>query len=288
MIRLEGLRPRWPSGNVVALRDDARRPRFSPLPTASPASASKRRRVRAAGAVPATVGVVDGEIRVGLTETELERFVDARKVGPRDPGGVHRPGRGGATTVGGTLAVARAAGIRFMGTGGLGGVHRGFPSPPPDVSADLGEVARTQALVVSSGSSRCSTCCDSRGARDAGVPDRLARRHATPLLRGGGRPAGIRASRDRRRGGAHRQGHWELGGAALLLGRPPDESLHVDDLIQEAVSEAHARGVEGQAVTPFVYNFLHDRSGGRTLAVNRELIAANAGLAAEIAAEGAL
>ena len=63
----------------------------------------------------------------------------------------------------------------------------------------------------------------------------------------------------------------------------------MEDLIEEAVSEAHARGVEGQAVTPFVLSFLHDRSGGRTLAVNRELIAANAGLAAEIAvAEAAL
>ena len=80
--------------------------------------------------------------------------------------------------------------------------------------------------------------------------------------------------------------HWELGRAALLLGRPSDESLDVDDLIEEAVSEAHARGVEGQAVTLFVLSFLHDRSGGRTLAVNRELIAANAGLAAEIAGGG--
>jgi pseudouridine-5'-phosphate glycosidase len=77
--------------------------------------------------------------------------------------------------------------------------------------------------------------------------------------------------------------HWELGGAALLVGRAPDESLEVEDLVEEAVRVARNRGIEGQAVTPFVLSFLHDRSGGRTLAVNRELIAANAGLAAEIA-----
>src|SRR6266508_978396 len=108
-------------------------------------------RVREAGAVPATVGVLDGRIRVGLSSDELERFdASARKAGPRDLAVCAAQGLVGATTVGGTLAVCRAAGITFMGTGGLGGVHRGFPHPP-DVSADLGELARTQALVVSSG-----------------------------------------------------------------------------------------------------------------------------------------
>ncbi|HEX5175040.1 MAG TPA: pseudouridine-5'-phosphate glycosidase, partial [Gaiellaceae bacterium] len=95
------------------------------------------RQVREAGAVPATVGILDGEVRVGLTEEELGRFdVSARKLGPRDIAAAAVQRAVGATTVGGTLAVARAAGIRFMGTGGLGGVHRGFPDPP-DVSADL-------------------------------------------------------------------------------------------------------------------------------------------------------
>ena len=110
------------------------------------------RRVRAAGAVPATIGVLDGKIRVGLSEEELARFdASARKAGPRDLAACVVQGAVGATTVGGTLAVCRAAGIGFMGTGGLGGVHRGFPGPPPDVSADLGELARTKALVVSAG-----------------------------------------------------------------------------------------------------------------------------------------
>ncbi len=107
--------------------------------------------VRDGGAVPATVGVLDGEIRVGLTEDELGRFDEsARKVGPRDLAAAVVQGAVGATTVGGTLAVCKAAGIRLLATGGLGGVHRGWPTPP-DVSADLQALAETPVLVVSSG-----------------------------------------------------------------------------------------------------------------------------------------
>ena len=106
-------------------------------------------RVREAGAVPATVGVLDGAVRVGLTHDQLERFTaDARKVGPRDLAACVVQGAVGATTVGGTLAACRAAGIGFMGTGGIGGVHRGERL---DVSGDLGELARVEALVVCSG-----------------------------------------------------------------------------------------------------------------------------------------
>ena len=114
--------------------------------------------VRAAGAVPATIGVLDGQIRIGLDRAELERFTPtARKLGPRDLAVCAVQGAVGATTVGGTLTAAAAIGIRFMGTGGLGGVHRGFPTPP-DVSADLAAAARIPAVIASSGSSRSSTC----------------------------------------------------------------------------------------------------------------------------------
>ena len=77
--------------------------------------------------------------------------------------------------------------------------------------------------------------------------------------------------------------HWSLGGAGLLLGRPPDESLDVEELIEEAVDEASRQNVAGGAVTPFVLARLHERSHGETLRVNRDLIAANAGLAAATA-----
>ena len=99
------------------------------------------RRVRDGGAVPATVGVLDGAVRVGLSEAELERFTgEARKVGPRDLAASAVQRAVGATTAGGTLAACRAAGIGFMATGGIGGVHRGERL---DISADLGELART-------------------------------------------------------------------------------------------------------------------------------------------------
>ena len=114
--------------------------------------AEAERRVREAGAVPATIGVLDGAVRVGLTAEELERFdARARKVGPRDLAACATQGAVGAATVGGTLAVCRATGLRFLGTGGLGGIHRGWEAGRLDVSADLAELARTQTLVVSSG-----------------------------------------------------------------------------------------------------------------------------------------
>jgi len=107
------------------------------------------RLVREAGATPATIGILEGSVRIGLSEAELERFTgEARKVGPRDLAACVVQGAVGATTVGGTLAACRAAGVGFMATGGIGGVHRGERL---DVSADLGELARTEALVVCSG-----------------------------------------------------------------------------------------------------------------------------------------
>jgi pseudouridine-5'-phosphate glycosidase len=231
------------------------------------------RRVREAGAVPATIGVLDGEIRVGLTEDELTRFdAGARKVGPRDLAACVVQGAIGATTVGGTLAVCRAAGIRFMGTGGVGGVHRGFPHPP-DVSADLGELARTQALVVSAGiKSLLDVPATLELLESLGVPVLGFRTNELPLFYtahgGPAVPARVESPEEAARVA---RVHWELGGGGggLLLARPPDRSLDdVEPLIEEALAEAERRGVTGQAVTPFVLSFLHERSEGRTLAAN--------------------
>ena len=195
----------------------------------------------------------------------------------------------GATTVGGTLAVCRAAGIRFMGTGGLGGVHRGFPHPP-DVSADLGELARTQALVVSAGiKSLLDVPATLELLESLGVPVLGFRTNELPLFytaHGGPAVPGRVESPDEAARVA--RVHWDLGGGGLLLARPPDRSLDdVEPLIEEALAEAERRGVTGQAVTPFVLSFLHERSEGRTLAANRELVVANAGLAAEVAVASA-
>jgi pseudouridine-5'-phosphate glycosidase len=249
------------------------------------------RRVRAAGAVPATVGVLDGAVRVGLSEDDLARFdAEARKVGPRDLAAAAVQGAVGATTVGGTLAVCRATGIRFMGTGGLGGVHRGWSSGAPDVSADLGELARTRVLVVSAGAkSLLDVSATFELLETLGVPVLGFRTDELPLFYAarGGPPVSARvesASEAARVATAH----WELGGAGLLLGRPPDESLDdVEPLMERALADADAQGISGQDVTPFVLAFLHRESGGRTLAANRALVAANAGLAAEVAVAAA-
>ena len=245
------------------------------------------RHVRDAGAVPATVGIVDGAVRVGLSDEELERFAadpGARKVGPRDIAAAASQRALGATTVGGTLAIARAAGIRFMGTGGIGGVHRGF-ARTLDVSADLGELARTEALVVASGAkSILDVPATAEVLETLGVPVLGWRTDELPLfyLADGGPSVSARVESAAEAAEVARL-HWELGRGGLVLARPPDESLDVEPLIEKGVAEAERRGVGGQALTPFLLSFLHERSGGRTVEVNKRLIAANAELAAEVA-----
>ena len=245
------------------------------------------RRVRAAGAVPATIGVLDGEIRVGLTESELERFdASARKAGPRELGVCVARGEIGATTVGGTLAVCRAAGIRFMGTGGIGGVHRGTRF---DISADLLELSRSQAVVVSSGvKSLLDVEATAEMLETLGVPVLGWRTATMPRFYDakGGPPVTDRVESAEEVVTLARI-HWELGGCGVLVARPPDTSIDVDDLIDEALEEAEREGIGGQAVTPFVLSRLHERSDGRTLEVNKELAAANAGLAGELAVRAA-
>jgi pseudouridine-5'-phosphate glycosidase len=193
----------------------------------------------------------------------------------------------GATTVGGTLAAARAAGIRFLGTGGLGGVHRGFPDPP-DVSADLGELLRTEALVVSSGvKSILDVPATGELLETLGVPVLGFRTDDLPLFYAahGGPPVSARVD-SAAEAARVAQAHWSLGrSTSLLLARPADDSLDdVEPLVERALADAHDQGVSGQAVTPFVLSYLHRESGGRTLAANRQLIADNAALAAEVAA----
>jgi pseudouridylate synthase len=241
------------------------------------------RRVRQAGAVPATIGVLDGELRVGLAPEELERFTPAvRKVGPRDLAACVVSGETGATTVGGTLAAARQAGIRFMGTGGIGGVHRGNRF---DVSADLAELARTQVVVVSSGAkSLLDVDATSEVLETLGVPVLGWRTGTLPrFYDAAGGPPVSEPVESAAQAGAIAAAHWRLGGAGILLANPPPESIDVDALIESALTEAEELGTTGQGLTPFVLAQLHERSGGRTLALNRELAAANAGLAAEVA-----
>jgi pseudouridine-5'-phosphate glycosidase len=245
--------------------------------------------VREAGAVPATIGVLDKGIVVGLAGDELERFdVSARKLGPRDLAAAILQGAVGATTVGGTLAVCKRVGIRFMATGGLGGVHRGWPVPP-DISADLGQLQATASLVVCSGvKSLLDVPATAELLETLGVPVLGFRTDTVPLFYSahGGPPVSARVE-TAAEARAIAEEHWRLGGGGLLLVRPPDESLDdVEPLIERALAAAAAETVTGQAVTPYVLAYLHRESDGRTLRANRELIIANARLAGEVATIG--
>lgn len=262
-----------------------------PYPEGAVVAVESERAVRGAGALPATIGVIDGVVRVGLSEAELDRFAgagsEARKLGPRDIAACMAQGGLGATTVGSTLAICALTDIRFMGTGGIGGVHRGFPHPA-DVSADLGELTRVAVLVVASGvKSILDVPATAEVLETLGLPvlgwrtDELPRFYVAT----GGPPVSARIESA---GEAARiaRSHWhELRReSAVLVGRPPTESLDdIEPLIEEAVEAASSGGVSGQDVTPFVLAYLHEHSGGRTAVANKELIVDNAGLAAEIA-----
>jgi pseudouridylate synthase len=243
--------------------------------------------VREAGAVPATIGVLGGEAVVGLTADELTRFdASARKVGPRDVAATMVQGAVGATTVGGTLAIAQQAEISFMATGGLGGVHRGYPFPP-DVSADLPALASARICVVSTGvKSLLDVPATAELLETLGVPVVGFRTATMPLFYTalGGPPVSAQVGSIVEAAQVIRA-HLALGRGGMLVVRPPDESLDdVEPLITEALEEAAAQGVHGQRVTPFVLARLHERSGGRTLRANRELAVANARFAGELAA----
>ena len=256
----------------------------------STVGAASEAAVRAAHAVPATVGIIDGTLVVGLSDGEVRHFSDAgaaaRKVGARDLAACCVQGALGATTVGGTLAAVRPLGISVMATGGLGGVHRGFPHPP-DISSDLAELARTRVVIVSCGvKSLLDVPATSELLETLGIPVLGFRTDTLPLFyaAAGGPPVSARVE-TAREAAAVARAHWELGASgAVALTRPPEPSLDdVEPLIEEALAEAARQGVRGPAITPFVLGRLHERSAGRTLRANRDLIIGNASLAGEVA-----
>lgn len=246
-------------------------------------------RIRAAGAVPATVGVVDGAILVGLDAAALERFAEAgnaaRKVGARDIAACVVQQALGSTTVGGTLAACRMAGIRFMATGGIGGVHRGFAASL-DISNDLMQIATSPTLVVCSGAkSILDVPATAELLETLGVPVLGWQTETLPLFytAAGGPPvsAVVGTSLEAAEVAA---AHWAVNpSGGLVLARPPADGLDLAELIGSAVEQVRAQGTTGQAVTPAVLALIEDLSDGRSVAVNRALIADNARLAAQVA-----
>jgi pseudouridylate synthase len=250
--------------------------------------------VREAGAVPATIAVLDGEVRIGLDDRELEQVAGRDgmvKVSVRDVATLAARGGSGATTVAATAHLAARVGIRLFATGGLGGVHR-EARDTWDESADLYALAGTDITVVCAGVKSIldvgSTLerLESLGVAVVGYrTDRFPGFYLTdsgfPLewrVESAAEIAAVMAARD------------ELGtaeaGLVVANPLPPDEQvdpdLH-DRVLAGALAALAERGVSGKDVTPFLLDHLHRETGGETLRANARLVIANAGLAARIA-----
>ncbi len=264
-----------------------------PYPQNLETARSVERAVRAQGAVPATIALMGGRIRVGLSEVELERLATAKdvlKLSRSDLAYAVTTRRTGATTVAATMICARLAGIRVFATGGIGGVHRGAETSF-DISADLEELARTPVAVVSAGAkalldlSKTLEVLETRG-----VPVIGYRTDEFPAF--WSRTSGLRAPLRMDSAGeiaAFLKVKWEMGlEGGVLLANPVSEgeeipAAEMSGHIDRAVREAAARGVTGKAVTPWILARIVELTGGRSLRTNIALVEANARLAGEIA-----
>ncbi|GII54695.1 pseudouridine-5'-phosphate glycosidase [Planotetraspora thailandica] len=254
--------------------------------------------VREAGAVPATIAVLDGVPRIGLDKEGLERIATEpglRKLGFRDLAPAAALGLSGATTVSGTSFLAARAGIRVFATGGLGGVHRGWTTVQ-DESADLDTLSRTRITVV---------CAGVKSILDVPATlQRLETRQVTVVgyrtdefpgfyLHTSGEPVDWRIETPGEAAGIMRA-QDALGGpeAALIVANPVpvaeqlDPALH-DRVLAEALRAADEQGVTGQAITPFLLEYLVNGTGGASLEANLAAVRGNVRLASAIAASWA-
>jgi pseudouridine-5'-phosphate glycosidase len=251
--------------------------------------------VRAAGAVPAAIAVIDGNLRVGLDRAALEQLAkanDALKLSSADLAYGLISGRMGATTVAATMIAANRAGIRVFATGGIGGVHRGAETSF-DVSADLTELARTGVIVVAAGAKALLDLPKTLEYLEThGVPVVCYRSDTFPAFwsRESGLPAPIRldSAVEIARFAMARAGLALAGG--VLVANPiaaADEipAAAMRPVIDAAIAEADVAGVTGKAVTPFLLDAILRLTDGRSLTANIALVKNNARLAAEIAAE---
>jgi pseudouridine-5'-phosphate glycosidase len=255
--------------------------------------------VRAAGAVPATIAVLDGKARVGLSEEQLDRVCDPAsalvKLSRRDLGPAIALGQDGATTVASTAAIAHAAGVGVFGTGGLGGVHLPLPGRTTswDVSADLDALAQTPVLIVSSGV---------KSVLDIEATLELLETRSVPVLgyqtdffpafylRESEHELPWRVDSPAQAANvvkAHRQAPGQAG---VLLANPipaeaeMDRELH-DRLLAEGIQLLKDQGVHGRDVTPVLLEHFHTASEGVSLDANEALVVSNVTLAAQVAVE---
>jgi pseudouridine-5'-phosphate glycosidase len=249
--------------------------------------------IREAGAVPATIAIIDGRICVGLADEQLEllgQSKDAMKVSRRDLPYVLATKKLGATTVAATMICAQLAGIEVFVTGGIGGVHRGAETSF-DISADLQELARTSVAVV---------CAGVKSILDIGLTLEYLETHGVPVVSVGQpafpafftRDSGFAA--DFQLDTPSEQARfirtkWQLGlaGGVVVSNPVPLASAmqgdEIDAIIAKALDEAQQQGVKGKAVTPFLLARIKELTGGRSLATNIALVKHNALVGARLA-----
>jgi pseudouridine-5'-phosphate glycosidase len=251
--------------------------------------------VREAGAVPATIAVLDGTIHVGLDEHELERVATAPqmlKLSRADLPYAVAGGRDGATTVAATMFCAHQAGIAVFATGGIGGVHRGAEETF-DISADLVELSRTKVAVVCAGAKSILDIPKTLELLETlGVPVGVYRSDEFPAF--WSVSSGLRAPLrfdDARAIAVTFRTARELGiDGGMLIANPIAAEMEIPrnimtTLIERAVTEAHDQRISGKTLTPWLLNRIYELSEGRSLEANVTLVRANARLAAEIAKE---
>jgi pseudouridine-5'-phosphate glycosidase len=253
------------------------------------------RTVRDSGAIPATIAILRGRLRAGLGSDEIDRLGKrgqaVTKTSRRDIPFVVSRGEDGATTVAASMIVAAMAGIRVFATGGIGGVHRGV-TETMDVSADLEELARTDVAVVCAGVKsvldigRTLEYLETKGVAVVGYRTDCLPAFYTPSSRfpvdfRAETPAEIAAVLNAKR-------QMGLSGGTVVANPIPPEHALADDeisgVIDDAIAEMERRGITGKDTTPFLLAKIAERTEGRSLAANIELVVNNARLAAEIAA----
>nr|WP_315236185.1 pseudouridine-5'-phosphate glycosidase [uncultured Albidiferax sp.] len=250
--------------------------------------------VRAHGAVPATIAILNGRLKVGLTQAEIEQLGlggrEVVKVSRRDVAFIAAAGQTGATTVASTMLIAAMAGIRVFATGGIGGVHRGAPQSF-DVSADLQELAQTPVAVV---------CAGIKSILDLQLTLEYLETHGVPVV--GFQSDNLPAFYTRDSGfkvdyrldsaeaiARAMQAQWAIGlPGGMVVSNPIPEAYAmpratIDAAIEQALQEAQAQGIAGKQSTPFLLARVSEITGGNSLASNIQLVLNNARLAAAIA-----
>lgn len=249
--------------------------------------------IREQGAVPATIGIMNGKIKIGLNELELEEFAtnpSVAKVSRRDFPYILASGKIGATTVAGTMIAAQLAGIRVFATGGIGGVHR-EGEITWDVSADLTELAQTNVAVVCAGAKsildlgRTLEYLETQGVPVVGYqtdqfPSFFARESGYGVDFRLNTPEEVATLMDTK---------WQLGlEGGLIIANPVPEAdaldhREIEAVIQQALNEAKANNITGKNVTPFLLDKVKQLTGGTSLQTNIALVKHNVEVAAKIA-----